>query len=53
MTEQTNNNKDENPEPSEELANQEYFDRSGCRSIMITLLIIFLFWVVVGIKMFT
>ena len=34
--------------------NQEYFDRSGCGSIAVTLLIIFLFWVVVGaIYLFT
>lgn len=34
--------------------NEEYFDRSGCGPIASTLLIIFLFWVVVcGIYLFT
>ena len=34
--------------------NQEYFDRSGCVPIAVSLLIIFLFWVIVGaIYLFT
>lgn len=33
--------------------NEEYFDRSGCRPLAITFVVIVVFWVIVGICMFT
>lgn len=50
---ESNNNNEQTGIEKAGIENEEYYDRSGCRPIMITLLIIILFWVVVGIKMFT
>lgn len=46
--------KEENNNEKIYFNNDEYFDRSGCGPLVVTLLIIFLFWVVVGgIYLFT
>jgi hypothetical protein len=52
MIEQTNNNEDKKTPTLDE--NEEYFNKSGCSQIALTLIAIFLFWVgVVVYKMFT